>query len=256
MAMHLPVSTLVVALLLSALAVMALAERAAGGGPIWPQPSYRLLDVDQAPPGPDAAGRDQGVWAKAPPAGPFLSRGVPESEGGRTDVRMLTSKGVLYVAARCRGAGEAAKQAPTVAVPDPRPAIFEPDAKDSLQLLFALGGKETYPLLEVQADATGACRAFREPVPQSMWRTVLPEVLDPSPVKATVKADRQGWSAVVELPMAALGIPAEGFRMNIVRNRPAPPATTAPAAGTEPPPNRVQFAWGDLWAGPVRNPFR
>ncbi len=175
------------------------------GGPVWPLPGYSLIEVDQAPAAgeaaegsPNAMNRvwsldlDRGPWAAAPSAGPFLNHGRPEPDGRRTVLKMLTCKGVLHVAVRCR---------------DDRPEQIraKPDgpdihSEDCLQLAIALGGQQTYPLLTVQLDAAGGLRVAREPAPQPMWRASLSETLDGSPVKAATGRDKQGWWAVVELP--------------------------------------------------------
>jgi hypothetical protein len=234
---HVPGTVFGGAALAGLAALLLLGARPGGamaGGPIWSEPTYPLVDVEEAPTLKSAADFERGFWVQAPTVGPLVASDRRESEARRTELKMLTSHGTLYVALR---SGEPAE----------------------VKLAVALGAPQVngYPLLGVEVEADGRCRTTREPAPQAMWRASLTEVVDPSPVKAAVHAGSQGWCALLELPMAPLGIPRDGFRMNVSREG---TARTSQAAGAAPSPHGPEepatFAWGDLWGGPFLNTYR
>ena len=206
----------------------------AGAAPIWPSRLTYPLVRDQRADWPASwESFDQGAWGQAARIERFFSMGAGEADARRTEVRMLQLKGTLSVFARCH---------------DDQPEKIKTgqadqagDQEDSLEILIACGPGGGHPLLRVQINAAGHCEIARELIPTSMWGEVLSERVDQAMVKSAAKADKHGWWAAVELPLADLGVPQDKFRMNIMRNRQT---------------DGSRFAWVDLWGGRFRNLFR
>lgn len=202
--------------------------------PVWPSGRYyAVLKSAEVPPiqGPEAL--TAAAWAKAPPMGGFWSRGLRESQGRRTEVRMIDSGGTLYLAVRCY------EDQPAGIKVDANPAELWKD--DSLELMLAEGPGGDWPLLHVLVSASGRYSLVRYVKPFSLWGPRLEERVDPSTVTVKTAVDKEGWSAFLVLSMGELGVPRPEFHVNIVRNRPA---------------DNSSFSWVDLWGGRAASIYR
>ena len=206
-------------------------EPCSGAAPVWAsRPTYAVPDVPKVPWPAEWDDFAKDAWAKAPQIERFFVSGDGEGEAARTQVRLLKSQGILYVFFRCHDAqGDkiVAASGPVV------------EATDSVEILIAQDRPRDYPLLRVEVAAGGRCAVTRELIPTAMWGEIVNESVDPDMVTAATGTGKQGWWAVVKLPLEKLGVSPDKLRMNLLRNRSAQM------------PRRS--SWVDLWGGRLRN---
>lgn len=201
---------------------------ASSAGAVWcDRPLGHVVRVADAPvlDGDDPLA--EAVWQQVQPIGRLFSKGQPEPADRATDVRMLVHGAVLYVAARCLD-----PQADGIARGEADQEVWQ---ADSLELIVTQSDRPAYPYINVQINAGGRAAVVRylRPCGRDDQYGVA-EPIDPALLRVRSGVTDWGWWTVAALPMKALGIPAERFFANIMRNRPS---------------DGSDFAWRDLWGG-------
>ena len=226
------VTSAVLSILLMALLGAVARAADAEGGPIWPSaPAGRVAVVPTAPDLDRADPLADPAWNDAEPLGPFFSSGKMEDARTATEVRLVVSDGVLYIAARClEPEGPGAKPA-------------DPDVPaDAFQFCFTQGGRPLFPFVAMEFSPSGSCRATLYFRAFGRWKETRPASdLDASRVVVkTGKAASGGWWLAAAVPAREFGIPEAEFSANFLRLRAA---------------DGSRYAWADTRNRPIFAPY-
>ncbi|MFQ6049071.1 MAG: hypothetical protein ACE5K7_06885, partial [Phycisphaerae bacterium] len=200
------------------------------GGPLYPvQRAYQVARVDPLPA--LTANSHADAWAAAQVGRPFFECGLPESPARQTTLRMVRCGEQLAIRIDCRD-----HQPDTIRWQRDTDDIWR---DDSVEILLTQTARPDFPYLHIQLNAGGMLSAERIVAPFAATHLRQAEPVPAGLIQARAHIHNSGWTAVLTLPLARLGVPLGRFYFNVVRNRPA---------------DSSGYAWCDLWRGTTHRP--